>query len=747
MASVGSISGLASGIQWRDMIDQIMQLEASRRVTPLTDRAKALAARSDAWSSFNGLLTRYSDAAKALRDGTAFGALKLTATNSASSGKALISASATSGASPGTYAVEVRSLATQAKLRGSVVADAEAALGSSGTFSVNGVDVNVTSSDSLTAIRDRINAANSGSSPSGVTASIVDVSATEHYLTLTADGTGANGVRLTDGGGVLAGLGVATGSTSQSVASDTATLASTLGLSPAPAARTIVIDGKEVTIDLSTDTLQSVLNKVAAIPDPVEASITTGADGRYALNVHGNVWGKSDDADTAAVLSALGFTRPNQIASGSDARVKIDGLEVVRSTNSISDALGSVTLNLQAAEPGSIVNLTVARDRDTMVKRVQDLQSAYNALISFRDQQTASGGPLHADATMRSMISSAKNALLGEIPGSATGAYARVGAVGLTLNKSGTLDLDADELRAALDTNYADVQALFGTRGSTVGDGLSFVSGTTATAAGTYTVDITQAATRASRSFAFAGPFADSGTNANTMTISDAYSGVSGSVTLQDGDDAASVASKLQALFASTKMTLSASSDGTNLTLSGAKYGSAASFTVSYSRVDAGSTTASGLASPIGFLPGTYTGRDVAGTIYAAGETPVSVVGTGRILTAPEGTAAAGLSISYAGSGPVTGSASYVAGAASRVERTVAGFTRSGDGSIAQNLSVIQQSITGLQQRQDDTQARLERYQERLVKQYTAMEAALSRIQSQSSWLTSQIDSMSNAKA
>ena len=39
---IGTFSGIASGIQWRDMVDQIMQIESQRRLTPLTDRQTVL---------------------------------------------------------------------------------------------------------------------------------------------------------------------------------------------------------------------------------------------------------------------------------------------------------------------------------------------------------------------------------------------------------------------------------------------------------------------------------------------------------------------------------------------------------------------------------------------------------------------------------------------------------------------------------------------------------------------------------
>ena len=38
MDPIGSFSGLSSGFQWRDMVDQMMQLEISRKITPLQNR-------------------------------------------------------------------------------------------------------------------------------------------------------------------------------------------------------------------------------------------------------------------------------------------------------------------------------------------------------------------------------------------------------------------------------------------------------------------------------------------------------------------------------------------------------------------------------------------------------------------------------------------------------------------------------------------------------------------------------------
>ena len=54
--------------------------------------------------------------------------------------------------------------------------------------------------------------------------------------------------------------------------------------------------------------------------------------------------------------------RSRQLTEGADAQFKIDGQTLTRSTNTVTDAISGVTLNLLTAEPGTTVNLTIARD-------------------------------------------------------------------------------------------------------------------------------------------------------------------------------------------------------------------------------------------------------------------------------------------------------------------------------------------------------------------------------------------------
>lgn len=110
----------------------------------------------------------------------------------------------------GTYSVMVQQLATKHKIAADAVGSKTDALGYSGCFTLQAADgsavtIAMESDDSLTDLRDAINA---NKSTSGVTASIVQVSDSSYQLILTANDTGEE-ISLTDGGdGVLSSLGL-----------------------------------------------------------------------------------------------------------------------------------------------------------------------------------------------------------------------------------------------------------------------------------------------------------------------------------------------------------------------------------------------------------------------------------------------------------------------------------------------------------------------------------------------------------
>ncbi len=209
-APLVSFAGLASGFNYRDLVDAII---AQERVpaTRLEAEQAAISARRSALDTYRGLLAAVKGAATTLRDGTAFDAT--TATTTITSGtRALATVSTAPGVTPGSVSLSVDQLARAAKYVATGVADASADLASVGTFTINGQAVDVTAGMSLADVRDAINAKNTGSTPTGVTASILSVTPTEQRLVLSSTTTGAAGLTIADTAGtVLQSLGLLDG--------------------------------------------------------------------------------------------------------------------------------------------------------------------------------------------------------------------------------------------------------------------------------------------------------------------------------------------------------------------------------------------------------------------------------------------------------------------------------------------------------------------------------------------------------
>ena len=601
MATNGiNLSGLASNMQWGDIVDTTMKAYEARAVTPISDQVALRDKQRDQWKQLQTLTQALNDSARAVRR-TGFSGFTTNVPASPSTSRTLFTASASSAATPGSYRVEVVQLADTAKLGGSSVADTGAALGLSGSFTVNGTAITIGATDTLQTIRDSINAANSGGSPTGVTATILSDGGTAGRLVLSRDAQGAGAITITDGS---AGLGRELGlleSQSKPVSSAAMTAATAFGLPVTPPPASIRVGGRVISINLSIDTLSSIAAKInAAGGSAAIESFPFGNQTRYRLKTDGNVTAVSGDAGSQAIIDALGLQagesgavrqtvetaaytdasdttastgttlaglklagasanlsvgdainirgtrgdgtavtfgfviesgdtiqtlldkindassgfgagsrpataslgadgkirltdgtggasrlslslgivradgssgslgtstvavagRTRELQVGRDAVIRVDGREVTRSTNAITDAIPGVTMNLQTAEPGTTVDLTVARDQKGAQDVIQKFVDSYNAIRAFFDEQRKVGAPLYGDTMLRTTVDSFTSSIRTQVSGNST--YPRLANIGVALDRTGLLTLNADTFKEALSGKPAEVEALLG---------------------------------------------------------------------------------------------------------------------------------------------------------------------------------------------------------------------------------------------------------------------------------------------
>lgn len=144
----------------------------------------------------------------------------------------------------------------------------------------------------------------------------------------------------------------------------------------------------------------------------------------------------------------------------------------------------------------------------------------------------------------------------------------------------------------------------------------------------------------------------------------------------------------------------------------------------------------------LGLIDGTVTGQDVAGTIN--GET---ATGAGRVLTGNSGNAnTAALSVRYTGSSNDVdaGTIRLTLGVADLVDRSLYSITDPSEGYTYFKEDSLQNSIDGFGVQIEQMEARLDRKMETMINRFVAMELALSKIQSQSNWLSGQINASLN---
>ncbi len=308
MASGVNVSGIGSGIQWGDIVDSIVKADEARLLTPVTAQIDLRKAQRAAWAQLQKLTETLNETARNIRK-TGFSGFTATVPASPTTGRTLFSATPSLTALPGKYRVEVLQLADTAKLSGGSMANTSAALGLTGDFSVNGVSIAVTAADSLDAIRTRINDANTGATPTGVTASIVSEGGTAGRLVLTKDTGGSAGITITDGtGGIARELGLLD-SRSKPVSSSMLAAAAAMGIAVAPPPASINVGGRVITVDLSTDSLSAIASKINAAGGSanIEAEVY-GSETRYRLVADGNVTAVSGDAGSQAIIDGLGLT-------------------------------------------------------------------------------------------------------------------------------------------------------------------------------------------------------------------------------------------------------------------------------------------------------------------------------------------------------------------------------------------------------------------------------------------------------
>ncbi len=236
------------------------------------------------------------------------------------------------------------------------------------------------------------------------------------------------------------------------------------------------LDGKAT---VAIDTTGKSLSQVAAdINDKISglsASVVSTGSG-FVLAVT-----RKDLGYTTTAAGALEITQDPGLGlavtqTAQNAKVWLDGLAIEKNSNSITDAIPGVTIDLNAAS-NTVQEVTFTNDQSAAVDNLKTFVDAYNDVASLITSQ------LHVDpdsgqteellngSSMRLLQRKMQQLISGESIGSG---YARTLAdLGVELQKDGTLELDEEQFSKALTADPTGVNKLFSTATTGLADKVS----------------------------------------------------------------------------------------------------------------------------------------------------------------------------------------------------------------------------------------------------------------------------------
>ena len=485
---MAGVTGIGSGIDINSIVKALVDAERAPKQSQLDRLEKSTTSRISAIGTLRSVVGELSSTLQSLNKLSAFQKQTLTSSNTS-----ILTATSSSTLTAGQFSLQVQQLASSSKVALQSVSGGTAATFGSGTLTVSAgtasITVDVTAANnSLSGIRDAINTAGASK---GLSASIVtDASGSRLILNSTKTGAG-NDIEvsvaqdgITAGSNALSSLAFSKDSSVVQLPALSAGAFATfktgsLNIVSGSANLSLAVNDGD-----SMATVRDAIN-TAGVGQGVSARIETVSSGaRLVIESSNseNLTITASDAGTGTVGdNSLTLLNPAADAGGrtvSEAKsavFSVDGLSVTKDSNTVSDVISGVTLNLVAAQSasdiadGKTITVSIGQDKGSVRANLQKFVDSYNKLVQSSSEMTAVvqvgegkapvTGPLLGDTSIRNLMSGLRKEM------SQLGADLDVRSLaqlGITTQKDGKLSLDATKLDAALSSNYDKVAEFLG---------------------------------------------------------------------------------------------------------------------------------------------------------------------------------------------------------------------------------------------------------------------------------------------
>jgi flagellar hook-associated protein 2 len=488
-----AIAGVASGMDWQSIVQELGEAEAAPE-TQWEQEEASLNAQNSAYTTISSDLSTLQTDIQALQNSSLYQNASVQSSNSDTA-----TGSAATGATLGTYTFDISQLATAAQLNGATqvnganLAQAISANGdlsdvtvgtagfgtpvTAGTFTVDGDQVTVSTTESLqdvfnaiaTATNNKVNASYS-SSTDEITLASTDGS--EVILGSAADTSNFLQVAQLYNNGTDSVTSTSALGHVQLDANMTSADTSTAITDGGNGQGEFTVNGVAIDYDASTESIQDVLNSINNSAAGVTASYDS-VDNRFVLtnNTTGDV-GISVQDVTGNFATATGLAT-GTLQRGSNLLYTVNGSEqqLVSESNTITPADSNISgLTVTALAAGS-VTMNVTSDTSAVTTAIQQFVTDYNTLQTYISNQqavttsssgTVTPGTLTADETSSQLATNLRSLLTGAVPSLSGDAVSLLSDLGIETNgQNNTLSVDTTTLDSAVADNLNEVNTLF----------------------------------------------------------------------------------------------------------------------------------------------------------------------------------------------------------------------------------------------------------------------------------------------
>ncbi len=224
----------------------------------------------------------------------------------------------------------------------------------------------------------------------------------------------------------------------------------------------------------SSDSLADIRNNINAATDNDLVSVnllnnvTELPDTGSLLTFDSTTFGTGNDlvvtfiGDASLADLSTGLSKPQDAG---DASIKIDGIVATSSSNTFTDVIQDITLNLKKTHEAAVTDsLSVSVDTASTKALITGFVEAYNAytevIKTLGSADVNSPGILIGDSTLRQVSSQVRNLFSSTIKG-VSGEFDSLSSIGIKSTQDGKIEIDNTVLDNAIANNFDQFDELF----------------------------------------------------------------------------------------------------------------------------------------------------------------------------------------------------------------------------------------------------------------------------------------------